>query len=89
MACKIKLKSSSLEYDRNNTFVKSSFIANSASKGGGGGGDKKIHYSPFLPFCCCSFGTKKTCTVERKQISTNGTELSSWFLTVFHIKQYK
>ena len=31
MACKIKLK-----FNRINSFVKSSFIANSASKGGGG-----------------------------------------------------
>ena len=50
MACKIRLKSSSLEYNRNNTFVKSSFIANSASKGGGGGIKKFItrHFRPFV-----------------------------------------
>ena len=52
MACKIK-------FNRINSFVKSSFIANSVSKEGGG-----FHYYPFMPFCCCSFGTKKTCTVE-------------------------
>ena len=48
MACKIKLKSSPLEYNQNNTFVKSSFIANSASKGGGG--DKKFITRHFCPF---------------------------------------
>ena len=26
-------------------------------------------------------------SLERKQISTNGKKLSSWFLTVFHISQ--
>ena len=59
MACKIKLKSSSLEYNRNNTFVKSSFIANSASKGGGGGGNKKFITRHFRPFVAVVLARKR------------------------------
>ena len=60
MACKIKSKLSSLEFDQNNTSVKPSSIANSASKGGIRNFITSCWF-PILPFCCCSFGTKKIC----------------------------
>ena len=60
MACKIKSKTSSLEYNRNNTFVKSAFIGNSASKGGGGGGGhKKIITRHFFPFVAVVLAQKR------------------------------
>ena len=48
-----------MEYNRNNTFVKSSFIANSASKGGGGGGDKKFITRHFCPIVAVVLARKR------------------------------